>query len=129
MCTVYTTPVRAQPTPRWKLFSNARLDAAVLGEIFICHEEHVTVRHEWDAYPLSRPRTADSSFVLHETPKGGLLLHPSAIEVATSAMEVVAVSARNAALLVAQKLDRKPEAPQEAGGEAPRAASQARDEL
>ena len=31
---------------------------------------------------------------------GGLLLHPSALEAATSAMEVMAVSARNAALLV-----------------------------
>ena len=36
--------------------------------------------------------------------RGGLLLHPSAIEAATSAMEVMAVAATNAALLVRQRL-------------------------
>ena len=35
---------------------------------------------------------------------GALLLHPSAVEAATSAMEVVAVSGANAALLVAQRI-------------------------
>ena len=63
------------------------------------------MRHEWaspGAYPLRRPRNL-TSFVLHQSAAGGLVVHPSSIEAATSAMEVVAVAARNAALLVAQQ--------------------------
>ncbi|KAL1525654.1 hypothetical protein AB1Y20_020504 [Prymnesium parvum] len=96
-----------QPTPRWKLFSSRPLEPTELADIFICHDESLTIRHAWDspgAYPLSRPRTHNASFILHESERGGLLLHPSAIEAATSAMEVVAVAARNAALLVSQRV-------------------------
>ena len=78
---------------------------------------------------MSRPRPSGlGTFVLHETAAGSLfpctlrrcrkqriaralcfflgalLLHPSAVEAATSAMEVVAVSGANAALLVAQRI-------------------------
>ena len=84
------------------------LTAAVLAPWFICHDEAATVRHAWaspGAYPISRPRNL-SSFVLHQSSAGGLVVHPSAIEAATSAMEVVAVAARNAALLVSQQMSR-----------------------
>ena len=74
------------------------------------------VRHAWNApgaYPVSRPlqdgsAAATGAFVLDEAVDGGAVLHPSAIEASTSAMEVMAVSATNAALLVrmaAQKAD------------------------
>ena len=92
--------------PRWKLFSAQELSPADLAPLILCHEERLTVRHAWTspgAYPISRPRNL-SSFVLHESVSGGLFLHPSAIEAATSAMEVVAVAARNAALLLVQRL-------------------------
>ena len=92
--------------PRWKIFSAHELSPTDLAPLILCHEERLTVRHAWTspgAYPISRPRNL-SSFVLHESASGGLFLHPSALEAATSAMEVVAVAARNAALLLVQRL-------------------------
>jgi len=95
---------------RWKFFSQERLTGAHLSDIFTVHDEASVVRHLWNspgAYPLSRPAHSrrSSSFVLHERPgpRGGMVLHPSALEVGTSAMEVLAISARNAALLLANK--------------------------
>ena len=78
--------------------------------------------HPWEspgAYPLSRPRDADGdgalaagrdAFVLDELP-GGMVLFPSALEAATSAMEVAAVGAKNAALLVAAHIAEPPPPP------------------
>ena len=80
----------------------------------LCRADHV-VRHAWDApgaYPVSRPlpQVQDEllpsrhlpqvqGFVLDESNRGAML-HPSAIEAATSAMEVVALAGANAARLV-----------------------------
>ena len=69
--------------------------------------------------PSSRPRDADGdgalaagrdAFVLDELP-GGMVLFPSALEAATSAMEVAAVGAKNAALLVAAHIAEPPPPP------------------
>ena len=106
--------------PRWKLFSPARLGDAALSDVFLCREG-TPVRHAWDApgaYPTSRPLGGgeggydgdEEGFILDgggESAGGGrrgMLLHPSAIEAATSAMEVMAVAATNAALLVRERL-------------------------
>ena len=105
--------------PRWKLFSPARLGDAALSDVFLCREG-TPVRHAWDApgaYPTSRPLgggeggyDGEEGFILDgggESAGGGrrgMLLHPSAIEAATSAMEVMAVAATNAALLVRERL-------------------------
>lgn len=62
---------------------------------------------EGEACLKESPAVGESTFVLHETPRGGLLLHPSSIEAATSAMEVVAVAATNAALLLHERLERE----------------------
>lgn len=99
--------------PRWKIFSEQQLTADQLGRLFLCHGAGSVVRHEWaapGAYPRSRPwaKGSGGSFVLHAGgAAGGLVLHPSAVESATSAMEVMAVAARNAALLVRQDLVRR----------------------
>ena len=45
------------------------------------------------------------SFVVDEVGSSGKVLYPSAIEAATSAMEVVAVSGANAASLIAASLE------------------------
>lgn len=108
----------ARPVPRWKLFSETALGDAALSAHFLCHAQAAVFRHAWDApgaYPRSRAWGAAgkgaSSFVLHDgDTTGGLVLHPSAIEAATSAMEVVAVSARNAALLVLKHMEAKTKA-------------------
>ena len=108
--------------PRWKLFSPAALDDAALGRALVWHDSGTVVRHAWEtpgAYPLSRPRDADGdgalaagrdAFVLDELP-GGMVLFPSALEAATSAMEVAAVGAKNAALLVAAHIAEPPPPP------------------
>ena len=108
--------------PRWKLFSPAALDDAALGRALVWHDPGTVVRHAWEtpgAYPLSRPRDADGdgalaagrdAFVLDELP-GGMVLFPSALEAATSAMEVAAVGAKNAALLVAAHIAEPPPPP------------------
>ena len=54
--------------------------------------------------PIPPPMKGVDSFVIDEAVGGGMVLHPSALEVATSAMEVMAVAARNAALLIADQL-------------------------
>ena len=92
------------PLPRWKLFSAERLTDAQLDRALLCRADHV-VRHAWDApgaYPVSRPLPqvqGERGFVLDESDRGAVL-HPSAIEAATSAMEVVALAGANAARLV-----------------------------
>ena len=108
--------------PRWKLFSPAALADAALGRALVWHDPGTVVRHAWEspgAYPLSRPRDADGdgalaagrdAFVLDELP-GGMVLFPSALEAATSAMEVAAVGAKNAALLVAAHIAEPPPPP------------------
>ena len=112
--------------PRWKIFSAAPFPPLVLEELFLWYEAESVVTHAWDApgaYPRSRPLSLaelKAPFVLHEhqvasSAQGeadgkacaqqgaAAVLHPSALEMATSAMEVMAVAARNAALLVASR--------------------------
>jgi hypothetical protein len=111
----HAPPADGLGVPRWKIFSKRQLTADQLGQLFLCHGAGSIVRHEWaapGAYPLSRPwaegSAAGGSFVLHAGgAAGGLVLHPSAMESATSAMEVMAVAARNAALLVGHDLVRR----------------------
>ena len=105
----------AAPLPRWKFFSPQRLSDSELGAALLCRAEHV-VRHAWDApgaYPVSRPlppaTQGDRGFVLDETEswltkEHGAVLHPSAIEASTSAMEVMAVAGTNAARLVIEHI-------------------------
>lgn len=99
------------PLPRWKLFSPQQLSASDLDAVFLCRagSPHL-VRHAWDApgaYPVSRPLPLPTGttrgFVL-DVRSTGVLLHPSAIETATSAMEVMAVAGANAARLVMEHL-------------------------
>ena len=99
------------PLPRWKLFSTQQLSASDLDAVFLCRAgpPHL-VRHAWDApgaYPVSRPLPLPTGttrgFVL-DVRSTGVLLHPSAIETATSAMEVMAVAGTNAARLVMEHL-------------------------
>jgi hypothetical protein len=112
-----STPGKPSPrVPRWKFFSDRRLSDAEIAPVFAWHNATAVLRHEWTspgAYPRSRAcalAPQARGFVLHTaraqggaSARGavrGMALHPSAIEAATSAMEVMAVSARNAALLV-----------------------------
>ena len=93
--------------PRWKFFSSTPLDTKVLDEVLKEWEGSSVLRHTWDspgAYPRSSKRYAEfeSSFILDETSRGSVLF-PSALELGTSAMEVMAVAAKNVALLVADK--------------------------
>ena len=99
--------------PRWKLFSQNAMSESDLRALFLYMDESAIVRHAWDApgaYPRSRPVTMDelnASFILHDMGSangGGMVVHASAVEMATSAMEVMAVAARNAALLVARRV-------------------------
>jgi len=104
----YADPASAAAVgPRWKLFSRHALDDADLHRVFAAWEPSSVQRHAWDspgAYPTSRPSYAslDASFILDESSRGAVLF-PSALELGSSAMEVMAVAAKNAALLVAQK--------------------------
>jgi hypothetical protein len=73
----------------------------------VAHDSDSVRRHAWDApgaYPTSRAgySSLEAQFVLHES-AAGMVLFPSALELGTSAMEVMAVAAKNAALLVAGK--------------------------
>ena len=96
----------------WKFFSSQPLTDELLAPMFRSFEGSSVIRHSWTspgAYPLSRPvqrypKPGDAfhSFVLHEH-NSGAVLFPAALEAATSAMEVMAVSARNAALLAVQR--------------------------
>ena len=94
---------------RWKFFSYRELSDEDLAPIFVDFVGgDAVVRHAWrapGAYPVSRPLDDGDGmapFVLASSRTGGgLVLYPSALERATSAMEVLAVAARNAALLVA----------------------------
>ena len=72
-------------------------------------------RHAWNAPGAGLPdqpaaptgkTQGDRGFVLDETARG-TLLHPSAIEASTSAMEVVAVAGANAVRLVVAHINVK----------------------
>lgn len=112
--------------PRWKLFSPSPLDASQLAALFAWHDAASVRRHSWSdpgAYPRSRPLSdseLEAPFILHEARRAcrvggargphavrvaGLVVNAAALETTTSAMEVMAVSARNAALLVAQQAE------------------------
>ena len=101
--------VRARVSVRVRVRDRVRvltltLPDAQLDRALLCRADHV-VRHAWDApgaYPVSRPLPqvqGERGFVLDESDRGAVL-HPSAIEAATSAMEVVAVAGANTARLV-----------------------------
>mmetsp|Transcript_7637 Transcript_7637/g.23839 ORF Transcript_7637/g.23839 Transcript_7637/m.23839 type:complete len:548 (-) Transcript_7637:426-2069(-) len=115
---------KIKEVPRWKIFSEAPLSGETLGGLFACHDENTIVHHPWDApgaYPQSRPWPSSSdmsvglkdggNFILHasndDAEVGGMVLYPSAVESATSAMEVMAVAANNAALLMHKDLARR----------------------
>ena len=94
--------------------SPQELSSETLGDIMLWHDQNSVRRHAWNepgAYPRSRACSAsegalaagDDAFVLHEN-SAGVVVWPSALEAATSAMEVMAVAGRNAALLVVEKM-------------------------
>ena len=89
-------------TSLWKIFSQKRMGFAEIDEVMDRWDHESVLRHEWKspgAYPQYKPVQQIPSFVVHQS-EAGMVLYPSALEQATSAMEVMAVSAKNAALLV-----------------------------
>ncbi|XP_078050178.1 prenylcysteine oxidase 1 isoform X3 [Augochlora pura] len=76
----------------WKIFSNAPLKSGVLNEMFSNIDEIKEI--SWKAYPEYSTYVHEAKFKLHNA-----LYHVNAIEWAASAMEMSAISGRNAAIL------------------------------
>ena len=86
----------------YKIFSRQKLSTDQLEQLFRDHE--ILIEYPWRAYPTFTPPEKFSDFVLD---KG--LIYTNAIETAASAMEVVAISGRNAALLLQKHFKWKPQ--------------------
>ena len=94
----------------WKFFSSKPLGGSQLHEFMEYYDKNSVQTQSWKdpgAYPNYATVALEAgpdrpSFVIHEA-SAGVVLFPSALEVGTSAMEVMAVSARNAALMVKAK--------------------------
>jgi prenylcysteine oxidase/farnesylcysteine lyase len=87
----------------WKLFAPEPLSAEQLDDLFDGRVGEMEVL-DWYAYPEYAVPQKLSSFVLN--PGEGSLLYLNAIEQTASAMEMSIISARNAANLVTQFVDR-----------------------
>lgn len=85
----------------YKLFSREPLDAAFLDTLFISSSWAVLHHRAWSAYPHFHPPEAMCPFVLVPFER---IFYTSALETAVSAMEISAIAARNAAILLAQSL-------------------------
>lgn len=80
-------------TGLYKIFSRKKITPKELDELFITSE--IVRVFPWRAYPKFRPPEQFSNFELHQG-----LIYVNAIENAASAMEMSALGARNAALLL-----------------------------
>ena len=83
----------------YKLFSREPLGAAFLDEVFTSWA--VLHHRDWSAYPHFHPPEAMCPFLLVPFER---IFYTSALETAVSAMEISAIAARNAAILLAQSL-------------------------
>ena len=82
----------------YKIFSDAKLQAKQLQELFLEWEKPLLAEKQWKAYPTYRPPESFPEVELADN-----LFYINSIESAASAYEVVSVWARNVAFLIAEK--------------------------
>lgn len=104
----------ADQLPAFKIFSNHALTAADLAALFTEYDPTSLVHIDWEAYPHYAGSQTLPSFQLHDG-----IFYINAIESVASAMEMSALSAKNAALLAARYLQQQNQAWQGASEEAP----------
>ncbi|CAM9405134.1 unnamed protein product [Pylaiella littoralis] len=88
----------------YKLFSRQELWTGMLDSLFVQGSWEILHHREWRAYPVLKPKEAFTPAKLFA---GHPVWYVSSLEEGVSAMEIVAIAAKNAALGVAQALRSK----------------------
>lgn len=90
----YAVPLQEEPKRVWKVFSPQSLTLDQCQCLFSKLDVDAIVEYDWMAYPQYHPPDHAPSFILDDG-----VFYINAIEMASSAMEMSAIGAKNAALL------------------------------